>query len=214
MKTIAALFDSDGTLYSAQYGRELMKYSSENGRKAAAYAYYASLMPLYFLHKAKLVSDKTYHLPVLSRLAWMVKGLTEQEFINASQSIIHNNLLPAERTEVIARMHEHQKNGHAILLVSGMPIPSLKRLGEHYKVTGVVGTKLEVRNGRYTGRIIPPAMTGHAKDHYSREFFTSNNMDVDWESSYAYADSITDMGLFNMVGHPVAVSDRNGGTCP
>jgi phosphoserine phosphatase len=48
-------------------------------------------------------------------------------------------------------------------------------------------------------------MTGHAKDHYSREFFTSNNMDVDWESSYAYADSITDAGLFNMVGHPVAV---------
>jgi phosphoserine phosphatase len=30
-------------------------------------------------------------------------------------------------------------------------------------------------------------------------------MDVDWESSYAYADSITDAGLFNMVGHPVAV---------
>ena len=70
---------------------------------------------------------------------------------------------------------------------------------------GVVGTKLELKDGRYTGRFIPPVITGADKDCYAREFFLNNNPDVDWESSYAYADSITDTGLFNMVGHPVIV---------
>lgn len=206
MKIIAALFDCDGTLYSVPYGRQLMKYSSENGRKGSARAYYASLMPLYFLRKAKLIGDETYHRPVISRLAWMAKGMTEEEFRKASDKIINERIIPSERIEVVARLRDHQTRGHAILLVSGMPTPSLEILGRHYQVNGIVGTKLERKNGKYTGRIIPPVITGRYKDSHSREFFSSNNMDVDWESSYAYADSITDMGLFNMVGHPVAVN--------
>jgi len=205
LKTIAALFDCDGTIYSAQYGRQLMEYSSKNGRKVSAQAYYLSLMPLYFLRKAKLVGDETYHRPVISRLAWMTKGLTENEFLKASEEIINEHLVPSELTEVISRLREHQSKGHAILLVSGMPTPSLTLMGEHYKVNGVVGTKLEVKGGRYSGQIIPPVITGKFKDIHAREFFSSNNLDVDWEASYAYADSITDTGLFNMVGHPVAV---------
>jgi phosphoserine phosphatase len=30
-------------------------------------------------------------------------------------------------------------------------------------------------------------------------------LDVDWDASYAYADSITDQRLFDLVGNPVAV---------
>ena len=70
---------------------------------------------------------------------------------------------------------------------------------------GRIGTKIEFKNGRYTGRIIPPVITGADKDRYAREYFSSKGIDVDWDASYAYADSFTDTGLLNMVGHPVAV---------
>ena len=136
----------------------------------------------------------------------MTKGMTEGEFHKASEWIINNYLLPTERNEVIARLRDHQANGHVILLVSGMPTPSLELLGVHYSVNGMVGTKLEMKDGYYTGSIIPPVITGRDKDIYSREYFSSNQIEVDWESSYAYADSITDTGLFGMVGHPVAVN--------
>jgi HAD superfamily hydrolase (TIGR01490 family) len=114
-------------------------------------------------------------------------------------------LLPTERKEVIARLREHQAKGHAVLLVSAQLTPSLKLLGDLYSVDGVVGTEVELQNGRYTGRIVPPVITGADKDRYAREFFSARNIDIDWEASYAYADSITDTGLLNMVGHPVAV---------
>ena len=39
---IVALFDSDGTLYTGQFGRGMMKYSDEHGRKYFSRRYYAS----------------------------------------------------------------------------------------------------------------------------------------------------------------------------
>lgn len=206
MKTVAALFDCDGTLFAAQYGRGLMKYSSENGRKGTARAYYASLMLPYILNRYHLLGDEPFNRTVTSRLAWMVKGLTEQEFIKTSEWILKEHILPTERSEVIARLQDHQSNGHVILLVSGWLTPSLELLGAHYKVDGVVGTKLEMKDKHYTGRIIPPVITGADKDRYAREFFANNNLEIDWKSSYAYADSMTDTELFDLVGNPVAVN--------
>jgi len=152
------------------------------------------------------MSDEAFNRSVTSHLAWMAKGLTKQEFVNTSEWIIKEHILPTERSEVIAHLRDHQAKGHVILLVSGWMTPSLELLGTHYKADGVVGTKLELKDGHYTGRIIPPVITGADKDRYAREFFANNNLEIDWASSYAYADSITDMDLFNMVGHPIAVN--------
>jgi HAD superfamily hydrolase (TIGR01490 family) len=205
LKTIAALFDCDGTLYSAQYVRELMKLAGDRGHKGTVRAYYASLLPLVALRKLKLIDDEQFHRPVSSRMAWMIKGMSEAEFRDLSECMIREHLLPTEQTEIAARLRDHQSRRHAVLLVSGQFLPSLEILGEHYKVDGVIGTRLELKNGRYSGGYIPPVITGVDKDRYAREFFSTRNIDVDWEASYAYADSITDTGLLKMVGHPVAV---------
>ena len=205
MKTIAALFDCDGTLYSAQYGRGLMKYASERGKKNAVRMYYASLVPLFALRKFKLISDEGFQRPLTSRMSWMIKGMSEDEFRDLSTCLFKEYLLPTQRTEVVARLRDHQANGHVVLLVSAQLTPSLEILGDLYQANGVVGTKVELKNGRYTGRFVPPVITGMEKDRYARQYFSSQNLDVDWEASYAYADSITDSGLLNMAGHPVAV---------
>ena len=123
MKTIAALFDCDGTLYSAQYGRGLMKYASDRGHKRAVRGYYASLMPLFALRKFKLITDEQFHRPLTSRMAWMVKGMREQEFRDLSNCMFREYLLPTERTEVVARLRDHQSRGHAVLLVSAQLYP-------------------------------------------------------------------------------------------
>lgn len=205
MKTIAALFDCDGTLYSAQYGRGLMKYASNHGSKWAVRRYFASLLPLLVLRKFKLIAEEQFHRPLTSRMAWMVKGMSEREFRDLSECMVREYLLPTERPEVAARLREHQSKEHVILLVSAQLLPSLEILARHYHAQGFVGTNIELKGGRYTGRIIPPVMTGADKDRYARQYFSSRNIEVDWEASFAYADSITDSGLLGMVGHPVAV---------
>ena len=205
MKTIAALFDCDGTLYAAQYGRGLMKYAAERGNKRAVRAYYLSLMPLFALRKWKLITDEQFHRPLTSRMPWMIKGMSGQDLRDLFECMLREYILPTERSEVVARLREHQSRGHMVILVSAQLLPTLEILGEYYRVDGVVGTKVGSKNDRYTGKFVPPVITGTDKDRYAREFFSTRNIEIDWEASYAYADSITDTGLLGVVGHPVAV---------
>jgi HAD superfamily hydrolase (TIGR01490 family) len=205
MKSIAALFDCDGTLYSAQFGRGMMKYTSEHGRKRTVQTYYASILIPYLLRKLKLIHEEKLLRPVIARLAWFLQGLSEEEGKTVFDWVTHEYLLPTQRQDILARLHQHQAQGHAVVLVSGAFQPALAQLAQAFGATGFVGTKIEIQNGQYTGRIIPPVITGSDKEHYVREFFSSRNMDIDWGASYAYADSITDISLLKMVGHPVAV---------
>jgi len=205
MTTIAALFDCDGTLYSAQFGRGLLKYAAEHRRMGAVWAYYAAILLPYTLGKISFTKDERYLRPVIANLARLAQGMSEKEGEDLFAWVTHNYLLPTQRPEVIARLREHQSQGHAVVLVSGAFVPTLALLAQSLNITGYVGTQVEVSNGYYTGRIVPPVITGRDKDHYTREFFVTHKIEVHWDASYAYADSITDLGLFGLVGHPVAV---------
>jgi HAD superfamily hydrolase (TIGR01490 family) len=205
MKTIAALFDCDGTLYSAQFGRGLMKNASEHGRKRAIWAYYASVFFPYLLGKTRLFPHERSHRTIISQLAKLIRGLSVQDGNTVFEWNNQEYLLPTQRPEVIACLREHQVQGHAVVLVSAAFIPALVHLSKTLNVTGIVGTQLEVLNGKYTGRIVPPVMTGCDKYDFTHEFFSSRGVEVDWDASYAYADSITDLGLLELVGRPVAV---------
>lgn len=202
---IAALFDCDGTLYTAQFGRGLMQYAAEHGRRLSALAYYGSVMPRYLLYKLNLLGDEAFLRPTIANLAWLIKGLDEAASQAVFDWVVFEYLLPTVRSDVATRLRQHQAQEHVVVLVSGSLIPGLRRVADHLGAVGVVGTQVEVRAGRYTGRIIPPVIIGKDKNHVTQAFFAERGIEVDWQSSYAYADSITDMGLFTLVGHPVAV---------
>jgi putative phosphoserine phosphatase/1-acylglycerol-3-phosphate O-acyltransferase len=204
MKKTVALFDCDGTLYAAQSGRGLLAYASQFGRKATVRRYYAATLPSYGLRKIKLISDESYLRPVISRLAWLVKGMSPDELRQASDWLTRNYLLPTEHPEITQRLREHQAQGHLVLLVSAQLTPAMDGIREHYGADGLIGTSLEMKDGRCSGRIIPPVITGGDKDRHTRGYFSAHGIEADWEASYAYADSITDTGLLGMVGHPVA----------
>jgi HAD superfamily hydrolase (TIGR01490 family) len=112
---------------------------------------------------------------------------------------------PSQRADVVARLHEHQAQGHQIVIISGMLSPALELLRNHLGADGCIGTESEIRNSRYTGRSIPPVSMGVHKAVKAREFFQSRGMTVDWSASFAYGDSFTDRDMLELVGHPVAV---------
>jgi phosphoserine phosphatase len=72
-------------------------------------------------------------------------------------------------------------------------------------VAGVVGTDIEIKDGYFTGRVIPPACMGVEKDRQTRRFLQARGWSIDLASSFAYADSISDRALLEMVGHSIAV---------
>jgi HAD superfamily phosphoserine phosphatase-like hydrolase len=91
------------------------------------------------------------------------------------------------------------------VVISGSFAPCLDLIGAHFGVENLIGTRLELRDGRYTGRSIPPVVTGPAKAELVRELLAARGLAVDWESSHAYGDSFTDREMLELAGHPVAV---------
>lgn len=202
---IVALFDSDGTLYSNQMGWGMMKYEELNGRRNRARLYYASLMPGYFLNKSGLMKPERFQHILIMGLTRFFKGLNLEDGMSLFKWVVNEYLLPARRTDVVNRLKEHQAKGHRVVIVSGSFTPCLDIIGKHFGVADLIGTELEIQNEQYTGKIIPPLITGIAKAEKIRELLSTYGKDVDWTSSYAYGDSFTDRDMLNLVGHPVAV---------
>jgi phosphoserine phosphatase len=72
-------------------------------------------------------------------------------------------------------------------------------------VKDLIGTGVEIRGGRYTGRSVPPIIKGADKLTGIREHLEKTGLQVDWQSSFAYGDSYSDREFMQLVGHPVAV---------
>ena len=64
--------------------------------------------------------------------------------------------------------------------------------------------RLEFVNGYATGRILPPVMASATKAKWMREY--AEREDINLSESYAYSDSISDLPMLSIVGHPVAVN--------
>jgi len=202
---IVALFDADGTLYSAQYGRGLMKYALAHGRRLHAAAYFASLIPASIPVALKLTHNESFDRAKVSRMAWLLRGWKEEQGLRAFEWVTDEYLLPTRREPVIARLRTHQEDGHLVVIASGTFTPSLRVLGNRLGVTDLIGTGIEVRGGRFTGNAIAPVIKGADKLAQIQAHLAQSGVPVDWRASYAYGDSYSDREFMQLTGHPVAV---------
>jgi len=202
---IAAIFDADGTLYSAQYGRGLMTYALTHGHSMRARAYYASIVWVLLLCKLGLADGETLDRAKISGLARMMRGWSEDQALPALAWVADEYLLATRREDVLRRLQAHRSQGHLVVIASGTFLPSLQLLGDRLGVNEFVGTRIEVAQDRYTGRILPPIIKGADKAEQVKEHISARALDVDWGASYAYGDSYSDRHFMSLVGHPVAV---------
>jgi len=105
---------------------------------------------------------------------------------------------------VVEVLRQHQAEGHQVILVSGAFEELLACLGERLGIQHVVGTRLELRNGRYSGRAIKPCF-GPDKVVLLTELLDRTGLEVDFSQSFAYGDGIFDVSVLELVGNPVAV---------
>lgn len=202
---IVALFDADGTLYSAAYGRGLMKYALANGRYFHVAAYFASLIPASVPVTLRLTHSEAFDRLKVSRMTWLVRGWTEDQVNRAFKWVTVEYLLPTSRPHVIQRLKAHQDQGHLVLIASATFTPSLRILADRLGVQHFLGTGIETRAGRYTGRFIPPVIKGTDKLAAIRARLATLGAPIDWAASYAYGDSYSDRHFMQLTGHPVAV---------
>lgn len=106
-----------------------------------------------------------------------------------------------ESRKLIAMHHEA---GRDTWIVSASPQGIVEPLSGALGMTGAIGTRGAVVDGRYTGELDGPFIYGPGKAQAIEKL--SSDRGYDLELSYAYSDSVSDLPMMEMVGHPVAVN--------
>ncbi|HKV05401.1 MAG TPA: HAD family phosphatase [Candidatus Acidoferrales bacterium] len=105
----------------------------------------------------------------------------------------------------VERLEWHLAQGHRTFFVSGtlecLAHAAARRLPWPAEVRA---TTLEVRDGRWTGRLRGDHMSGEAKARTIRNLAAQFGVSL-WDS-YAYGNSVSDLPMLDSVGHPVAVN--------
>jgi len=138
-------------------------------------------------------------------MGWLLRGWPLAEAQALFEELSEEQVVPNVRPDILGRLHQHQDQGHLVALVSGTFAPFLEVIARRLGVQHAIGTPLEVRNGRYTGRIVPPLCQSEGKPQRAQAYLTDQDVEIDWAASYAYADRNTDIPLLNLVGQPMAV---------
>ncbi|MEA1902115.1 MAG: HAD-IB family hydrolase [Actinomycetota bacterium] len=106
-----------------------------------------------------------------------------------------------ESRKLITMHHEANRDTY---IVSASPDRIVAPLAASLSMTGAIGTKGEIIDGRYTGQLDGPFVYGQGKVESIENLVSDRGYDL--ELCYAYSDSISDLPMLEAVGHPVAVN--------
>jgi HAD superfamily hydrolase (TIGR01490 family) len=115
-----------------------------------------------------------------------------------ADEILAGHAFPGAR----ALLDGHRDAGHHLVLASTSPLPLVRALADRLGVRDVVASDFEVVDGCYRGGVALYA-EGDAKAKALAELADRRCLDL--AGGYAYSDSVSDLPMLRMVGHPVAV---------
>jgi HAD superfamily hydrolase (TIGR01490 family) len=200
MANSAAFFDLDRTLISGAsafpFGVEAWRQGLAGNADVARWAISAIAF--------KLLGDKgnaTDDLKgdFLSRIAGSSVAALE---------MVGNAVLPRlgarVRPESRNLIKMHHESGRDTWIVSASPHEIVEPLARSLGMTGAIGTQGRVVAGHYTGELEGPFVYGAGKVDAIEKLAADRGYDL--ERSYAYSDSISDLPMMELVGHPVAVN--------
>ena len=134
----------------------------------------------------------------------LTRGWEQEKVRTIVREAIDEVIEPIVFEEALELIRQHQSEGRLVAIVSASPIEVVEPLSQHLGADIAIGTEAKIdENGRYSGELVRYAY-GPAKADAIRELAAAR--DIDLAASYAYSDSVTDLPMMELVGHPVAVN--------
>jgi HAD superfamily hydrolase (TIGR01490 family) len=204
-KTILAVFDFDGTLTAGRVWEGIYQHHRRYKIKRVTFlVYFVTHMFLYLTAKAKFYSEDKCRIKWGEDIPVLFKGFTREEARKVFEWVFDSYFVNLMHRDIVEKLNEHKRQGHRVIILSGMFNEFLEIVVQRLGVDYAVGTSLEIKNGVYSGRIIRPLCFGENKVKFLKEFLKQKKLDADFSRSSAYADSIYDVPVLQLVGHPVA----------
>jgi HAD superfamily hydrolase (TIGR01490 family) len=153
--------------------------------------------------RAKGESHGDMHSARDSALAF-VAGKKVAEIVALGEEIYDEEMAGRIWSGTHALAQGHLDAGQRVWLVTATPVELATIIAQRLHLTGALGTVAETRDGVYTGRLEGTVLHGDAKARAVRLLADREGLDLSRCS--AYSDSINDLPMLSLVGHPVAVN--------
>ncbi|MBT8115464.1 MAG: HAD-IB family hydrolase, partial [Arenicella sp.] len=191
---IAAFFDFDGTIiygYSAfTYLREQIKRGDVGVRE--------------MLKLLRTMADfglgNMAFSTMMSLTSQFLYGVKEEEYIKLGDRLYEKHISKLIYPESRALIEAHLKKGHTVAIISAATPYQVTAAAHDLGIEHVRCTRLEVRDGKFTGNVIRPTCYAMGKVDAAQQL--ADKYGADMEQSYFYSDSDEDIHLLEHVGKP------------
>jgi len=133
----------------------------------------------------------------------LVKGWDVDQVRTIVAETLDDIVDPMVYEEAVDLIEEHKESGRDVIIISSSGTEVVEPIGERLGVDRAIGTQVEIVDGKYTGEILFYAY-GDGKADAMRELAAENGYVL--ADCYAYSDSMTDLPMLEVVGHPVCVN--------
>jgi HAD superfamily hydrolase (TIGR01490 family) len=188
----AAFFDLDRTLMAGSsayhFGRAMYKAGNMSRSQIARDA----IDQIRF--RLQGASDAAVNV-LLERVLEGIKGHRVVDLARMTPDVLAG-ILPRVYPQMLAVVRSHQDAGRPCFIATAASEPAADILARALVMDGAFGTRWEMDDGIYTGRLDGPFAYGEGKAEGG----------VDLEQSWAYTDAVSDLPMLEAVAHPVAVN--------
>ena len=191
--------DMEGTLSTGVTWEGLRDWLKLNGRSADFRRFYLPNLPRGIAYNLGWVSD-----PQAFREKWiqgiyrLFAGFTPQKFGEVADWVVENELWPKRNQTVVDELVAHLASGRRVILISGLAEPILAKFAAKIGAESI-GTRLELFDGKLTGKVILPFTTVQQKVTQVRYLVPDRLIYA------AYGDSGADIFLLEVAENPAAV---------
>jgi HAD superfamily hydrolase (TIGR01490 family) len=197
----AAFYDLDGTLvrtnlvhafaYNAKNQQGLIKSVIRTATTLASVPLFAAAD----FYSRRLFNDVFFR---------RYKGESEDRLRFLSEELFDNVIRPSIFPGAYELIDKSKRLGLRQVLVTGALDLTVTPLARHLGLDDWVTNRLEYVEGKATGRLLPPIMAAATKASWMRVYAEKEGLNL--SDCYSYSDSMSDLPMLSVVGHPTAVN--------
>lgn len=197
----AAFYDLEGTLVSTNLVHTLGFYArNQQGMLRSLRKTATTVLSIPLFAATDQYSRKVFNDLFFKRY----KGETEDRLRFFADELFETVLKPAVFPGTFELIEKSRSLGLRQIVVTGALDFSVEPLMKYLGIETYVSNRLEFVNGIATGRLLPPVLAAATKASWIRNYAEQEGINL--SESYAYTDSMSDLPMLSIVGHPAAVN--------
>ncbi|MEG2353540.1 MAG: HAD-IB family hydrolase [Clostridium sp.] len=197
-----AIFDVDFTLTSRETLIEFYLFVLKKNPRYIKYL--PSILGSALFYGCKIYDEKK----VKERVIAFINGIDEKEIQKTVKEFykeVLNKILYKDSLDMIKKL---KGQGYKIILISASPELYLKELYNIKEVDFIIGSRFHCSDGKYKNKMTGENCKGEEKVKRLSSYIESENIEVDFKESHMFSDSLADVPLLELVGHPHLINFR------